>query len=84
VAVAGQVSWIGLITPHIARYIIGANHRYMLPATCLLGSVLLLIMDDIARTITPAEIPISIVTAFIGAPFFVYLLLRRRESGWNQ
>jgi iron complex transport system permease protein len=41
-------------------------------------------MDDIARTITPAEIPISIVTAFIGAPFFVYLLLRRRESGWNQ
>ncbi len=84
VAVAGQVSWIGLITPHIARYIIGANHRYMLPATCILGSVLLLIMDNIARTITPAEIPISIVTAFIGAPFFVYLLLRRRESGWNQ
>lgn len=84
VAVAGQVTWIGLVTPHIARYIIGANHRYMLPAAGVLGGILLLIMDNIARTLTPSEIPISIVTAFIGAPFFVYLLIRRRESGWNQ
>jgi iron complex transport system permease protein len=84
VAVAGQVTWIGLVTPHIARYIIGANHRYMLPAASVLGGIMLLIMDNIARTLTPSEIPISIVTAFIGAPFFVYLLIRRRESGWNQ
>ncbi|WP_233186596.1 iron ABC transporter permease [Petrotoga sp. 9PWA.NaAc.5.4] len=84
VAVAGQISWIGLVTPHIARYLIGANHRYMLPASGILGSILLLIMDNIARTITTSEVPISIVTAFIGAPFFVYLLVKKRESGWDQ
>ena len=84
VAVAGQISWIGLVTPHIARYLIGANHRYMLPAAGILGSILLLIMDNIARTITTSEVPISIVTAFIGAPFFVYLLVKKRESGWDQ
>lgn len=83
VAVAGQVAWIGLVTPHIARFLVGSNHRFMLPASGILGAILLLIMDNVARTLTPSEIPISIITAFIGAPFFVYLLIHRRESGWN-
>jgi iron complex transport system permease protein len=83
VATTGQISWIGLIVPHITRYLIGANHRFMLPAAALLGALLLLVMDNIARTIISAEIPISIVTALLGAPIFIYLLIARRRSGWN-
>jgi len=82
VATTGQVTWIGLIVPHIARYLIGTDHRFMLPAAGLTGALLLLIMDNLARTLTTAEIPISIITAFVGAPFFAYLLIKRRGSGW--
>ncbi len=82
VATTGQVTWIGLIVPHIARSLIGTDHRFMLPAAGLTGALLLLIMDNLARTLTTAEIPISIITAFVGAPFFAYLLIKRRGSGW--
>lgn len=83
VATVGQVSWVGLVIPHIARFLVGANHRYMLPATALSGSIFLLLMDDLARSLTGAEIPISIVTSLLGAPFFAYLLISGRGSGWN-
>lgn len=83
VATTGQVTWIGLVVPHIARYLVGANHRYMIPMAGITGASLLLIMDDLARTLTAAEIPISIITAFVGAPFFAYLLISRNESGWG-
>lgn len=83
VATSGQITWIGLVIPHIARYFVGADHRHVLPASALLGAAFLLLMDNIARSLTGAEIPISIITALIGAPFFAYLLIYRRESGWN-
>lgn len=83
VATVGQVSWIGLVVPHITRYLVGANHRYMIPASVLMGSILLLFMDNVARALTSAEIPISIVTSLIGAPFFAYLLMSKEGSGWN-
>lgn len=83
VATTGQVTWIGLIIPHIARYLVGADHRYMLPMAGLLGSIFLLIMDTLARGLTSTEIPISILTALIGAPFFAHLIMTREESGWN-
>ena len=83
VATTGQITWFGLILPHMARYLAGADHRYMIPTAALLGSSLLLIMDDLARNLSGAEIPISIISAFLGAPFFIYLLLYRRESGWS-
>ncbi|MGM0601765.1 MAG: FecCD family ABC transporter permease [Bacillota bacterium] len=83
VAAAGQITWIGLVVPHIARYIVGTNYRYFLPTAALCGSLMLLIMDNLARTVSGAEIPISIITALIGAPFFAYLLLSKKESGWN-
>ncbi|MCK8827285.1 iron ABC transporter permease [Natroniella acetigena] len=83
VATTGQVTWIGLVVPHIARYLIGSDHRLMLPTAALLGSTLLLLMDNLARCLTTVEIPISIITAFLGAPFFAYLLISRQESGWN-
>jgi iron complex transport system permease protein len=82
-AAAGQVSWIGLVIPHIARFIFGSRYKYYLPASALLGGFSLLLMDNLARTVSGAEIPISIITALIGAPFFAYLLITKKESGWS-
>ena len=82
-AAAGQVSWIGLVIPHIARFIVGSKYKYYLPASALLGGFSLLLMDNLARTVSGAEIPISIITALIGAPFFAYLLITKNESGWS-
>jgi iron complex transport system permease protein len=82
VAVAGVIGFIGLVAPHLVRLIAGPNHRHLLPASALLGAVLLLGADIIARTIvTPAELPIGIVTALLGAPFFLWLLIREHRGG---
>jgi iron complex transport system permease protein len=79
VAVSGGIAFVGIIIPHLLRLLIGPDHRYLLPASALLGASLLLIADAASRTIVaPAELPIGIVTAAVGAPFFLWLLLRRR------
>ena len=79
VAVAGVIGFVGIVVPHLLRLIIGPGHRLLLPSAILLGAVLLLIADTFARTVAaPAELPIGIVTAVIGAPFFLWLLLRQR------
>ena len=78
VAVAGMVGWVGLIIPHLARFLIGADHRVLLPASMLLGGTFLLIVDDVCRCIYTTEIPLSILTAIIGAPLFVYLVWRQK------
>ena len=83
VATTGQITWIGLVIPHIARFLVGSDHKIMIPQTIVLGPMFLLIMDNIARTLTSAEIPISIITAFVGAPFFAYLLITKKDSGWG-
>lgn len=83
VAVCGSVGWIGLIVPHFARLIVGPQHGRMIPFTFLLGALLLLIMDDLARTVTQSEIPIGIITAFLGAPLFAYFLISGKRTGWN-
>ena len=80
VAVGGMISWVGLIIPHLARMIVGPNYKMLLPTSCLLGGIFLLVVDDVARCLTASEIPISILTAVIGAPFFLYLLFRGRKS----
>jgi iron complex transport system permease protein len=82
-AAAGQVSWIGLVIPHMARFIVGNGYKEYLPASALLGGFFLLLMDNLARSLSGAEIPISIITALIGAPFFAYLLITKKESGWS-
>ncbi|MGN0037932.1 MAG: FecCD family ABC transporter permease [Coriobacteriales bacterium] len=82
VSVAGQVGWIGLVVPHLARMIVGPNYRHLLPASLLMGGSFLLIVDDVARTVMQAEIPLGILTAVIGAPLFVFLLLKGRR-GWS-
>jgi len=81
VAVAGIVGWVGLIIPHVARMLVGNNNQLVLPVSVAIGSVYLLIIDDLARSLTATEIPLSILTAIIGAPFFAYLL-RRSGGGW--
>ncbi len=79
VAVSGVIGFVGIVVPHLLRFAIGADHRALLPASALLGATLLLLADMFARTIVaPAELPIGIVTAAVGAPFFLGMLLRRR------
>ncbi len=79
VAAAGLIGFVGLVVPHLVRLLSGPDHRVLLPASLLAGASLLLFADLVARlALAPAELPIGIVTAFIGAPFFLYLLLRGR------
>lgn len=80
VSLCGIIGWIGLVIPHIARFFVGDDHRGLIPACMILGAVYLLLIDTIARTITAAEIPLSILTAIIGAPFFA-VILRRTMGG---
>lgn len=78
VAAGGIIGFVGLIAPHIARLLVGARHGVLLPASCLTGGLLLLLADDVARTaVSPRELPIGVVTAFLGGPFFLYLLRSR-------
>lgn len=81
VSVSGMIGWIGLVIPHIARLIVGPDHKVLLPASFLIGSAFLMIVDDIARTAFSTEIPLGILTAIIGAPFFLFLLSRGKK-GW--
>ncbi|EWC40732.1 iron chelate uptake ABC transporter family permease subunit [Pseudomonas stutzeri] len=79
VAAAGLIGFVGLVVPHLMRLLVGPDHRLLLPASALAGASLLLLADVAARLlIAPAELPIGIVTALLGAPFFLYLLLRER------
>lgn len=79
VAVSGGIGFVGIVVPHLLRLLIGPDNRYLLPASALLGATLLLLADAVARTIVaPAELPIGIVTAISGAPFFLWILLRKR------
>ena len=80
VAVSGVIGFVGIVVPHLLRLGMGADHRPLLPACALLGGILLLVADMLARTIVaPAELPIGIITAALGAPFFLWLLLRNRS-----
>lgn len=75
----GGISWVGLVIPHITRFIVGSDSRKLLPASALMGSLFLLIMDDIARSASVYELPISVLTSLIGAPIFFVILIRSRE-----
>jgi len=81
VAVSGIISFAGLVVPHIVRLIIGPRHRYLLPASALTGATFLILTDILARTLRPPEeIRLGIITAALGAPFFLYLLLRHHRT----
>ena len=76
VAVSGSIGWIGLVIPHLARLLVGADHRRLLPTAFWLGAGFMILVDDAARTLSQAEIPLGIITALIGAPLFALLLVR--------
>jgi len=79
----GTIGFIGLVSPHITRLVIGGDHRFLLPASALVGGMLLLAADTAARTVlAPVILPVGIMTAFLGVPFFVYLFLRKRKEFW--
>jgi iron complex transport system permease protein len=82
VAIAGVVGWVGLVIPHIARMIVGPSFATLLPVAAILGAGYLLLVDTLCRTLATIEIPLGILTAVLGAPFFLYLLARGRR-GWT-
>jgi len=78
VGAAGIVGFVGLVAPHAARLVVGPGHRRLVPTAALVGAVLVLLADLFARTVaSPLELPIGVVTALVGAPFFLYLLAKR-------
>jgi iron complex transport system permease protein len=80
VAVSGIIGFVGLVVPHLLRLTLGPDHRALLPGSALLGATLLLLADLVARTVVvPAELPIGIITALVGGPFFIWLLVSRRQ-----
>ena len=78
VSMCGLIGWVGLLIPHISRMIFGNDNRYVIPSSIVLGSIFMLVIDTAARCTLPSEVPASILTAVIGAPFFIFLL---RKSG---
>jgi iron complex transport system permease protein len=80
VSVSGMIGWVGLVIPHLARRLVGNNYKHLMPATMLFGAIFLLVVDNVSRNLLTTEIPIGILTAFIGAPFFIYLITREAGS----
>lgn len=80
VAVSGTVGWVGLVIPHFSRRLVGNNYRHLMPASMLMGALFLLLVDTISRNLLTTEIPIGILTAFVGAPFFLFLIIKGGES----
>lgn len=81
VAVSGSIAWVGLVIPHLARLLAGADHRRLLPTAFWLGGGFMIVVDDLARTLIQAEIPIGIITVLLGAPLFTWLLVQSRRTG---
>ena len=81
VSMCGQVGWVGLLIPHMCRMLFGGSHLALIPACISIGAVFMVIVDTAARSMTAAEIPVSILTAMVGAPFFIILM--RRSGGWQ-
>jgi ABC-type Fe3+-siderophore transport system, permease component len=77
VSLGGVIGWVGLVVPHLVRFVIGYDNRYVLPLSALFGGAFLLLIDTISRTVFPSEIPIGILTAIVGAPFFIVLIRKK-------
>lgn len=84
VAFTGIIGFIGLVSPHVCRFIIGNDNRFLIPCSCLMGALLLLAADTLSRTmVSPTEIPVGIITSLIGVPFFLYLLFKQSRRWWG-
>ena len=82
VCVSGVIGWIGLVIPHIGRMLVGNDNRVLIPVSLSLGACFLVLVDNLGRMITGSEIPLGILTALVGGPFFVYLLKKTKGGGW--
>jgi iron complex transport system permease protein len=82
VCVSGIIGWVGLVIPHIGRMLVGNDNRLLIPTSFSLGACFLILVDNLSRIITGSEIPLGILTALVGGPFFVYLLKRTKGGGW--
>jgi iron complex transport system permease protein len=82
VAAAGIIGWVGLVVPHLARFLVGPDFGRLVPTAAILGGGYLLLIDTLARTAAPVETPLGILTAVIGTPFFIWLLASAR-GGWS-
>jgi iron complex transport system permease protein len=82
VAAAGIIGWVGLVVPHLARFLVGPDFGRLVPTAAILGGGYLLLIDTLARTVAPVEIPLGILTAVIGTPFFIWLLAVSHRS-WS-
>jgi iron complex transport system permease protein len=83
IAFTGVIGFVCLISPHIARMLIGSDHRFLIPCSALIGACLLVCADTVGRLIlAPTEIPVGVITSLIGVPFFIYMLLTRRRKSW--
>jgi iron complex transport system permease protein len=82
VSISGMIGFVGLVIPHLTRMIVGPDYKALIPASMLLGSTYLLLVDDAARMLSAVEVPLGILTSVIGAPFFIYLILRNK-GGWR-
>ena len=84
VAVSGTIAFVGLVTPHILRLVIGPDHRVLVPMSALGGAAFVILADTVARVvIQPAELRVSIITAFVGAPFFIFLLIKNKRQVYS-
>jgi iron complex transport system permease protein len=82
VCISGVIGWIGLVIPHISRMLAGNDNKILLPLSVSLGACFLILVDNLGRIITGSEIPLGILTALVGGPFFVYLLKKTKGGGW--
>ena len=82
VSFTGIIGFVGLVAPHIARIFIGSDNKYLVPASALMGAGLMLFSDTIAHYLVPFDLPIGIVTAIIGGPVFLFLVLRQKKEVW--
>ena len=84
VCLSGVIGWVGLVIPHIGRMIGGNDNRRLIPVSMSVGAAFMIVIDTVSRAATQAEIPLGILTALIGAPFFIVLLKKTRGGGWQQ
>ncbi len=82
ISVSGNIGWVGLVMPHIGRMMLGNDNRILIPASFFLGAIFMIVVDNLSRSLIGAEIPLGILTTFIGSPFFVYLLKKTKGKGW--
>ena len=83
VSFTGVIGFVGLVAPHVARIIVGSDNKYLLPAAGVLGSLLMLLADMASRLLTDSVLPVGVITACIGGPVFILLILRSNKEAWN-